>query len=296
MSNLEIDIKKTEDLCKKINLDENVLTKTQKDFLNEEGYLIIPPTDFIKKNLNYLNQISKKLIDSEGINGGWEGKEQNKNYGKGIPFEPGTNRLGNLIEKHSFFRELLLLPEVITAAKEVIKSDIKLSGFTLRNPLKDNGHQAYHIDGLPRKNEYDPFHGVLCAIFLDDSTTENGSTRIIPKSHKKLGYPDEYIDPNHSQKNEIRANLKAGSMLILNINTWHAGSKNLDGKPRKSIFIQIKRRDEAQLLNYKKYLKKSTLKELSSPLKYLLAVRDNDPTQEEMSIGPGAEYRKKFGK
>ena len=80
MSNLEIDIKKTEDLCKKINLDENVLTKTQKDFLNEEGYLIIPPTNFIKKNLNYLNQISKKLIDSEGINGGWEGKEQNKNY------------------------------------------------------------------------------------------------------------------------------------------------------------------------------------------------------------------------
>lgn len=296
MSNLEIDIKKTEDLCKKINLDENVLTKTQKDFLNEEGYLIIPPTDFIKKNLNYLNQISKKLIDSEGINGGWEGKEQNKNYGKGIPFEPGTNRLGNLIEKHSFFRELLLLPEVITAAKEVIKSDIKLSGFTLRNPLKNNGHQAYHIDGLPRKNEHDPFHGVLCAIFLDDSTTENGSTRIIPKSHKKLGYPDEYIDPNHSQKNEIRANLKAGSMLILNINTWHAGSKNLDGKPRKSIFIQIKRRDGAQLLNYKKYLKKSTLKELSSPLKYLLAVRDNDPTQEEISIGPSAEYRKKFGK
>ena len=105
----------------------------------------------------------------------------------------------------------------------------------------------------------------MCAIFLDDSTSKNGSTRIIPKSHKKLGYPDEYINPEQSQKNEIRANLKAGSMLILNINTWHAGSKNLDGKSRKSIFIQIKRRDEGQLLNYKKYLKKSTLKELSSP-------------------------------
>ena len=52
----------------------------------------------------------------------------------------------------------------------------------------------------------------------------------------------------------------------------------------------------AGMMDCKKYLKKSTLKELSSPLKYLLAVRDNDPTQEEMSIGPGAEYRKKFGK
>ena len=73
-------------------------------------------------------------------------------------------------------------------------------------------------------------------------------------------------------------------MLILNINTWHAGSKNIDGKPRKSIFIQIKRRDEAQLLNYKKYLKKIYIGRIERPLKYLLAVRDNDPTQDEMSI------------
>ena len=38
-------------------------------------------------------------------------------------------------------------------------------------------------------------------------------------------------------------------------------------------------------LNYKKYLKKSTLQELK-PLKYLLAVRDNDPTQESRVSDP----------
>ena len=97
MDNLKIDITKTDDFCKKINLDEKVLSKTQKDFLNEEGYLIIPPTDFIKKNLNFLNQISNKLITSEGTSGGWEGKEQNESYGKGIPLLPQPKKLLNLI-------------------------------------------------------------------------------------------------------------------------------------------------------------------------------------------------------
>ena len=73
------------------------------------------------------------------------------------------------------------------------------------------------------------------------STKDNGATRIIPKTHKKTGWPDDYIDTNKIQKNEIRAEAKAGSIVILNLNTWHAGAKNINGKPRKTIFIQIKK-------------------------------------------------------
>ena len=278
-----------------LNLDKNTLTSSQKKFLNDEGYLILPPPSYIKKNLKILNDICDDLILKEGNKGGWEGKEKNDGYGKNLPFEAGTNRLGNLIEKHEIFKNLLLIPEIISIAREVIRFDIKLSGFTLRNPLKNHGYQQFHIDGLPRKKNDEPFHGVLCAIFLDDANNDNGSTRIIPKSHKKTGYPDEYIDPTKIQKDEIRANLSAGSILAVNLNTWHAGAKNLNGKPRKSIFMQIKRRDETQLLNYKKYLKKETISQLSEQLKYYLAVREEDPTQDEISVGPQAEYRKKYG-
>ena len=49
MDNLEIDITKTDDFCKKIKIRRKGFYLKHKRFLNEEGYLIIPPTDFIKK-------------------------------------------------------------------------------------------------------------------------------------------------------------------------------------------------------------------------------------------------------
>ena len=84
--------------------------------------------------------------------------------------------------------------------------------------------------------------------------------------------------------------------MWFNLNTWHAGATNVSGKPRKTIYIQIKRREEPQLLNYKKYLKEKTKRELSEPLRYLLGVRECDVTQKEITAGPSKYYRKQFGK
>jgi len=296
MHPLKKDIKNTDDLFEKLDIGSNTLSLEQIKFLSEEGYLIIPQIDFIKKNLKLLNEITNKLIVKEGNKGGWEGKEDRDNYSKGLVFEPGADRLGNLIEKHPIYKSLLLIPEVHAVAREVIKFDYKVSGYNLRSPLKGYGHQPYHIDWHPRKNISEPFHGVNCVIFLDESTLENGATRLIPKTHNKIGWPDDSIDPTITHKDEIRIVVPAGSIMVLNLNTWHAGAKNINGNPRKAIFLQIKRRDEPQLLNYKRYLKKETIDGLSEPLKYLLAVREQDPTDEAMSSGPSLEYSKKFGK
>ena len=57
-------------------------------------------------------------------------------------------------------------------------------------------------------------------------------------------------------QNEIRVEVKAGSILVANLNLWHAGAKNFNGKSRKVIMINIKNRKYDQLLNYKKFLGK----------------------------------------
>ena len=50
-------------------------------------------------------------------------------YKKDKIFEPGTNRLGNLIEKNEIFTGLITIPEILLCTKkEVIKSDIKVRG------------------------------------------------------------------------------------------------------------------------------------------------------------------------
>lgn len=186
------------------------------------------------------------------------------------------------------------MPELLAAAHEVTKSDIKIAGFNLRNPLKGSGKQKIHMDWKPRKNKKEPYSGIVCFFFIDKANVSNGSLRVVPGSHKKLGWPEKHIDVFKSHKKEIRMNVKAGTMVIANLNLWHGGSQNISGKPRKMIMINIKRRNLPQLINYKKYLNKNTKKSLNNSQKYLLAVRKNDKLQKANSVGVGKYYKGDF--
>ena len=111
-----------------------------------------------------------------------------------------------------------------------------------------------------------------------------------------MGWPNEHIDINKTYKDELNVEVKAGTVVIANLNLWHRGGNNTSGKPRKMIMINIKNRKELQLLNFKKYLSDKTKNILTEEQRYLLAVRDIDPTQKEDSAG-GVNflYRQKYG-
>ena len=136
-NNFKSEIKDTKHLFKILNISKKTLSNGQKNSLHREGFVIIPPTNYILKNLKLLNNITDRLIKKEGSNGGWEGKE--KHYKKGKFLEVGANRLGNLIDKHEIFGNLILREEILAAAYEVIKFDLKVSGLNFRNPLKTRG-------------------------------------------------------------------------------------------------------------------------------------------------------------
>ena len=285
-------INSTEDVFNFLKIRSNILSSKQKKYLHNNGYLILQSTKFLRNNLGKLRSEIDKLIKKEGYLGGWDGKKQF--YKKGKMFEPGTNRLGNLIEKNKIFADLITIPEILLCAKEVIKSDIKICGLNYREPIKGEGDQRIHMDWKPRKNKKDKYGGIVCMIYLDKSTKKNGSTRLIPKSHKKLGWPDKHINIYKKNKYEIRPAIKAGSIIVANLNLWHAGSKNILGKKRRMIMLNIKRRNLPQLLNYKKFLNKNTRHKLNEVQKYLLAIRNSDKTQKEDSVGVGKYYKKDF--
>ena len=291
---LKKEIKDTNHLFESLNISNNFLSKKQKKTLNSKGYLIFPPSNNIKRKLKKMNSISKKLILKEKDRGGWEGKE--KHYKKGKLFEKGANRLGNLINKDKIFCELLIIPEILASAYEVIKDDLKIGGVDLRNPLKGSGFQKLHIDWLPRRRKGEKYKGIVCFIFLDSAKKDNGPLRVVPGSHKITGWPDEKIDVLKNHKKEKKIYAKAGSICVMNLNLWHGGSNNISGKPRKTILIDIRRRDQPQLLNFKKYLNKTKKKQLTEKEKYLLSVRKIDNEQKNDSFGPGDAYRKKFRK
>lgn len=285
-------IKNTSDLFKFLKINSSIIKKRQKAFFEKNGYIIIKKNKFLKKNINYFrNEIDKHIL-LEGSKGGWEGKE--KYYKKGKFFEPGCNRLGNLIEKNLIFSELIQIKEVLFFAKEVIKGEIKVCGLNYREPLKGVGLQKLHMDWKPREKNNDSYSGIVAMFYFDNTNKDNGSTRIIPKSHKFTGWPENYIDISKKQKNEVSPKMKAGDIIILNLNLWHAGSNNKTGKRRRMIMLNIKERSFPQLLNYKKYLSEKTKKRLNNVKKYLLSIRRHDKKQKENSIGVGKFYKKDF--
>ena len=167
-------INSTEDVFNSLKIKSNILSSKQKKHLHNNGYLILQSTKFLRNNLGKLRSEIDKLIKTAGCLGGWDGKKQF--YKQGKMFEPGTNRLGNLIEKNKIFAGLITIPEILLCAKEIIKSDIKICGLNYREPIKGKGDQKIHMDWKPRKNKKDKYGGIVCMIYLDKSTKKNGST------------------------------------------------------------------------------------------------------------------------
>ncbi len=290
--NIDKEIKSTKDLIKKIEENSKVLKKKQLNFLNKYGYLIIKKNKYLKNNLKLFRSEIDKHIKKDGTKGGWEGKKTF--YRKGKLFEPGAQRLGNLIEKNIIFSNLIIIPEILICARNVTKDEIKVCGLNFREPLKGTGYQKIHMDWRPRKKKSEKFAGIVAMIFFDNANTQNGAPRLIPRTHLKKNWPEKYININTRNKKEISPKINAGDILILNLNLWHAGSTNISGKRRRMIMLNIKRRRHPQLLNYQKFLSSITKSKLTNSQKYLLAIRDSDKKQKSDSIGVGKFYKKDF--
>jgi len=285
-------IKNTPELFKNLKIKENLLSLSQKKKLDDDGFVVFDKCEYMKKNLSSLNEQTDRLIKLEKDYGGWEGKE--KHYKPGKKFEEGADRLGALVNKHEVFLGLITIPEILASAYHVVKSDLKIAGVNFRSPQKGFGEQRIHIDGNPRSSSKDKFTGIVCFCFLDNTTVKNGAIRIVPRSHKIPGYPDEYINIDKQNKYEKQIMVNAGTIIVANLNIWHAGAKNYTGDPRKMIMVNVKSRNQDQLLNYKKFLDKSVIEKLTPEQSYLLATRKMDPTQKMDSGGSANQLYREF--
>ncbi len=287
-------INKTSKLINSLSNNSNFDNKNWKKLLDREGYIVIKNSKYMRENLNNLQKKSSELLMHEGDKGGWEGKEQYFKQGK--KFESGAQRLGGLIKKDKSFLGLITIPEILMSAFHVIKDEIKICGLNLRNPIAGAGQQSIHIDGFPRNDKSEDYAGIVAFIYLDDTSIENGAMRLIPKTHTNLGWPDDHINIEKNHPDEIRVVVNAGTIVVANLNLWHAGAKNLNGKSRRVIMMNIKNRKYDQLLNYKKYLSTEFIENLTENEKYLLAVRKKDKDQILSSGGSANHLRREYFK
>lgn len=255
-----------------------ILSALEKQRLDEDGYLILE--DFIDAGLlTRLRDCIEELFRAEGVSAGQEFK-----------LEPGCRRLANLVDKGDVFREAIVLPRLLGYVRHVLGPSIKLSSLHARSVAPDgSGAQPLHADMSAIADERGPW---VCNTLwmLDDFTADNGAPRVVPGSHCFCRLPAEALaDPLADHPKQVFVTGRAGTVVILNAHTWHAGTANRTNRSRTALHAFYCRRDKPQQQYQKRLLRPQVETSLSAELRDLLALDDpsNDRLSAEIPVRSG---------
>jgi ectoine hydroxylase-related dioxygenase (phytanoyl-CoA dioxygenase family) len=254
------------------------LSAIERQHLDEDGYLILE--DFMDASLlARLRDGVGELFQAEGEAAGREFK-----------LEPGCRRLANLVDKGDVFREVIVWPPLLEYVRHVLGPSIKLSSLHARlvNPHGVAG-QPLHADMSAVADERGPW---VCNTLwmLDDFRLDNGALRVVPGSHRFRRLPAEVLaDPLADHPNQALVTGRAGSVVILNAHTWHAGTANRSDRPRTALHAFYCRCDKPQQQYQKRLLRPQVQESLSAELRELLALDDpaNDQLSAEIAVRSG---------
>jgi len=234
---LTIEGVKLSDYLKKIineNLEKNKsnnkeikknVSKSELDFLDTEGYLIIENAIPLEK----CDELYDKIINiaEEELNspkGGYV-------YGSG-----NMQRIYHLIAKDQIFRDLITNNICHEVMRHMFHRDNFHDKYYLTsfhsNLLYENAEsQIWHIDA----NVPEPIPQWIIRsnsnFIIQDYFKDNGATEIIPKSHKYFKKPNiNEIDSNQFESRFIEA--PKGSIAFWHGHLWHRSGQNKTSKPR----------------------------------------------------------------
>ena len=252
------------------------MTATEHAALDSSGYLVLERF-LAPEMLEQVRARVEELHEQEGENAGAEFRK-----------EPGSRRLANLVDKGEIFERLIAMPEILERVRYVLGENFKLSSFNARSAdPHSNEPQPLHCDAgaLPDERGYWVCNTIW---LLDDFTSENGATRVVPGSQNWKRLPQETLaDPLAPHPEERLLLAPAGSVIVMNTHAWHGGTANRTAQPRRALHAFYCRSDKPQQQYQKRLLRPETQARLSPQLRRLLAL--DDPRNDELSAqGSGA--------
>ena len=182
--------------------------------------------------------------------------------------ELGVLRL--MLEFEPVFFELLELPEVLAVLDATVSETAILhvqNGLLL--PSFEGGtpqvfQTRFHRDFPRILNGYLMSMNTFFAI--DEFTSTNGATFLVPGTHQKEGRPADWYLEQHA----VSAECPAGSMLVFDSTIWHAAGDNTSGKDRLALNQQFTRSYVKQQIDYVRALGDDVVEAQSNRVQQLL--------------------------
>ncbi|MCM2501598.1 phytanoyl-CoA dioxygenase family protein [Neorhizobium galegae] len=131
------------------------------------------------------------------------------------------------------FKALVFNENLTMLLKQLIRGAFILSqqNGIINPPQKEYNQAAWHRD-LPYQHFVSSSPLAINALYcVDEFTLENGSTYVLPGTHKTEAFPtSEFVERNAQQ-----VVAKAGQYLVLDCMTFHAGGFNSSSAPRRAV-------------------------------------------------------------
>lgn len=228
--------------------------------LDAQGYLVLPGI----ADAAWLEEIRARIAELQELEGAAAGSE--------VPAQEGVDMLGDLFDKGEVFLRMLRVPQVLAAAAHVLLDDMKVAAINFRAARPGEGNQVLHSDyGALREDG--GFKLCNSIWLLDDFTSENGATRIVPATHRSGRLPkDEMDDPMEPHPDQLVLEAPAGTVVVFNGHTWHGGTLNRTDRPRRAITLAYTRRDEEQQYDLAAHMREEVRNGLSPAERFLLGV------------------------
>lgn len=155
----------------------------------------------------------------------------------------GEARLRSLNELHTIrallthgggaFIQLAMNPSLMALLQKLIVGKFVLNqqNGVINPPGETYNQGAWHRD-LPYQHYVSSSPLAVNALFcVDDFTIENGSTFVLPASHKAVTFPSQ----KYLQKNAVQVEAKAGQFIIMDCMVFHTGGRNKTALERRAI-------------------------------------------------------------
>ncbi len=205
-----------------------VLSPSEKNKLDQEGYLNLGPL-LNEEQLVAMRRRYDSAIEQDG------GKPENVG-------SIGIGRLVDIVVKpinsDGLLDTLFLHPRLLAAVRHILGIHFKFIGSNYHCALPGYGHQGIHADflwGIKGK----PL--VVNAVWMiDEFTTSNGATRVVPGTHRSGLHPTGDLvdgqprDLNEVVEGEIKLTGDAGCCFVYNAHLWHSGTQNCTSKLRRA--------------------------------------------------------------
>jgi ectoine hydroxylase-related dioxygenase (phytanoyl-CoA dioxygenase family) len=131
------------------------------------------------------------------------------------------------------FRKLALNANILSLLGQLIHGQFILNQQNgVINPAgKDYNQGQWHRD-LPYQHFLSSTPLAINALYcVDDFTLENGSTWVLPATHKTAAFPD----PAYLRHHALQVSVKAGEFIVLDCMLYHTGGQNRSGADRRAV-------------------------------------------------------------